>query len=690
MRDRSALLKDVLWILVLVGAVAVGLRLWFGLGATTNLSHAAPWGLWKILNMVAGVALATGGFTVCLLVHVLGIERLRPLVKPAILVAFLGYGSSVLALALDIGLPHRIWHPFVMGNPHSFLFEVAVCVACYFAVTVVELTPTILERFPRWRRAVQVLHHATPVLSVVGITLSSLHHTSLGSLFLVTPQRLHPLWYSTWLPLLFIVSAMGAGMMVVVLVTTLWCRLYEPHAFAPPPSPRHRVEHGKGATGPVPVAMKRITELGSLATVAAGVLALFVVLKVVDLYRTGAWAELLAGTWESVLWLAEITLIGLLPVGLMLSPRRRRSPGWITAAALAAALGLVLNRLDVGIFGYLRDARAVYVPSLAEWAVSLGLIAATGLVFLAVAERFPVFDDAWRQRGSSRRRFQAGFDSLSGVWRAALGERLRRVSLLAVLVVPVAWLALYPPYRSPDPCLTAAVQPPRAVDAGRAVLRIDGDGEGLWAVAFPHLDHRRRLGGERSCPRCHHLALPRDHATPCSRCHRLMHAETDLFDHGAHLASVAGKERLGGLHPGNRSCPYCHLPPRPASAIAVKPCLECHRDDMAPSLAFEAPGDLRRAPSYRTAFHRHCVPCHRREAERQGRPGLAECRHCHPTTPVVNTPKPPAAGGPMLVEAGERAPGGGAPPARRTLATNRRVTAPEPGRPGDEAETGGV
>ena len=122
MIDRNRSFKDLLWLVALAGGLAMVFRLWYGLGPTTHLTDAVPWGLWKILNMVAGVALATGGFTVGFLVYVLRMERLRPLVKPAILVAFLGYGSSVFALMLDIGLPHRIWHPILMWNGRSFLF----------------------------------------------------------------------------------------------------------------------------------------------------------------------------------------------------------------------------------------------------------------------------------------------------------------------------------------------------------------------------------------------------------------------------------------------------------------------------------------------------------------------------------------------------------------------------------------
>ncbi len=621
MSDRSRALKDVLWLFVFFGAVAIALRLWYGLGATTNLSDSVPWGLWKILNMVAGVALATGGFTVGLLAYVLGLERVRPLVKPAILVAFLGYGSSVFALVLDIGLPHRIWHPMVMWNPYSFLFEVAMCVAVYFTITIVELTPTLLERFPRWSKAVAVLHSATPTIVIFGITLSSLHHTSLGSLFLVTPQRLHPLWYSTWLPGLFIVSAMGAGMMMIVLVVMTW----------------ETLTHGADAAGSwrdVSTAEAISTDSSSrqrgleiLAATATALLALLLVLKVVDLVRTGAWTFLVAGSWESWLYLAELVLAAVVPVSLMLVPAVRRSRRGVAVAASVAVLGLVLNRLNVGIFGYFRDAGTVYFPSSLEWALSLGVIAAAALVLLIVAENFPVFDDRWQERASRRQQLQHGFDKLSGVWTVALGDGLGRVSLVAVFAVPLAWVLLAPPQQRA--ALEDPVRPPSATDPQRAVLRLDGNGSSL-AVHFPHLDHRQRLGGDASCQHCHHFALPRDNATPCSRCHRSMHERSDLFDHSRHMAAVAAKEQLAGLHPGNRSCPLCHQPGQAESAQAVKPCWECHREDMKPTQRPLEARDLRHPPAYRAAFHGFCVACHQKEAVSQNRPALAECANCHP------------------------------------------------------------
>ena len=349
MTERNGWLKDVLWVAALAGAVAIGFRLWFGLGATTNLSDAVPWGLWKILNMVAGVALATSGFTVGFLVYVLKLERFRPMVKPAILLAFLGYGSSCFALFLDIGLPHRIWHPIVMWNHHSFLFEVAWCVMLYFTITMLELSPTVLERVGGQRLAHR-LHRAAFWIVTVGITLSSLHHTSLGSLFLVTPQRLHPLWYTPRLPVHFILSAMGAGLMVVVLAKLLHSHWYDREAV---------FGAGTGCGGAVstekrgepPCVGPDFPMVRQLATLAAGILAVALLVKLADLWATGAWRALLAGTWESWIYGFEVLLGAAIPELLMASTAALRSPRLVGAAAASAAVRLVWKLLKEVIYG---------------------------------------------------------------------------------------------------------------------------------------------------------------------------------------------------------------------------------------------------------------------------------------------------------------------------------------------------
>jgi Ni/Fe-hydrogenase subunit HybB-like protein len=643
--ERNGWLKDILWVAALAGAVAIGFRLWFGLGATTNLSDAVPWGLWKILNMVAGVALATSGFTVGFLVYVLRLERFRPLLKPAILLAFLGYGSSCFALFLDIGLPHRIWHPIVMWNPHSFLFEVAWCVMLYFTITMLELSPTVLERVGGQRMAHR-LHRAAFWIVTVGITLSSLHHTSLGSLFLVTPQRLHPLWYTPMLPVHFILSAMGGGLMVVVLAKLLHSHWYDREAvFGAGTGCGGRVSAEK--RGKSPCVGPEFPMVRQLATLAAGILAVALLVKLADLGATGAWRALLAGTWESWFYGFEILLGAAIPVLLMASSAAHGSPALVGAAAASAALGLAWNRLNVGIFGYFRDAGTVYVPSLAEWAVSLGVMAAAAMVFFFAAENLPIFSESAEEWRRAHRAFTPAFDRFSGVWRMTLAGGVGRASLLAVIVVPLAWVLLFPPFRSGGGA-RGTVRPPVAQDAERRILRIDGDGAGV-AVVFPHADHQRRLGGRDSCARCHHLSLPADHSTPCSRCHRSMEQDTDIFDHDAHLTAVARRDHLGGWIPANQACGSCHSAGGPKGAATARPCLECHQKDMAPSRQVEGPLALGRAPGYRVALHENCVACHESEAAKQGRPTLGDCSTCHET--LRRREVPTATASPSLVAA---------------------------------------
>lgn len=626
MIDRTRGFKDTLWVLVFCGALAVAFRLIFGLGSTTNLTDNVPWGLWKILNMVAGVALSTGGFTIGFLVYVLRLDRYRPLIKPAILIAFLGYGSSVTALLFDIGLPHRIWHPIVMWNGRSFLFEVAICVMCYFTLTIVELAPTIIER-TRFSRIGRWLHRIAFGVVLVGISLSSLHHSSLGSLFLVTPARLHPLWYTPLLPLLFILSAIGAGMMVVVLIRILYAHWYHPApVFGPRSGCAARVEtNGSSQCHQAGPEMPRLVKL---CTVAVAVLLVYFVLKLYHLVTSDAWASIVRGDWESMLYCAELLLSVIVPLALVVHPRSRRSPFGIGVAASTAALGLLLNRLNVGIFGYFRDAGTVYFPSLAEWALSLGIIAAAVLVFFAMVEHYPIFDNSWTERLEKTQKFHPSFDRLTRVWNTALASGPSRVTLIAVLTIPLAFGFLYPPFSRASEQSKSPVRPPVAEDQERTVLRIDGNGRGQFTT-FEHAKHQLRLGGKSACGTCHHLALPGDHATPCARCHREMEQATGLFDHTAHFTYVSAKQRLAGLQPTNHSCAECHEKAMPKSAANAKPCVDCHKEDMSSTRKLTKPFGMAQAVSYRRAMHGTCIPCHANEAAKGDRKQLADCSTCH-------------------------------------------------------------
>jgi len=610
--------KDILWVIALSGLVAGVFRLWFGLGATTNLSDAMPWGLWKVFNMVGGVALSTSGFTVGLLVYVLKLERFRPYVKPAILVAFLGYGCSCTALLFDIGLPQRFWHPIFMWNEHSFLFEVFWCVLLYFTVTAIELLPTIIERF-RSERIVRWLHRAAFGVVVVGISLSSLHHSSLGSLFLVTPTRLHPLWYSSMLPVFFILSAMGAGIMVVVLLRILYARWYDPEPVFGPDSMNIDgqtcvIVDPLSGVKPRVVRGTEITRLAQLASIAVSILGVYFLLKAADLIRLGTWRALASGTWESWLFGLELVLAVVLPITLVVIPGSRRSPAGLGIAAFSAAAGLILNRLDVGIFGYFQDSRTVYFPSLAEWALGFGVIAAAGLIFLYLAENFAIFDERWKERRTFRMLFQPAFDTLSRVWSTALSDNLNRVTLIAVFVIPAAWVMMYPPFSAAHSS-AAAVLPSAGIDPARTVLHVDGDRSGV-SCDFPHVEHQTRLGGTDSCSICHHVSLPKDHSTPCSRCHRSMIEPTSIFDHTAHLTYTLTRENLTGWYPENRSCAVCHVPDQPKRGSSAKPCLECHSKDMWCAVVPVDSADLMHACSFSQAMHNTCVTCHTHESVR--------------------------------------------------------------------------
>jgi Ni/Fe-hydrogenase subunit HybB-like protein len=644
MTERTRGLKDLLWALALTGLMAGVFRMWFGLGATTNLTDHVPWGLWKILNMVAGVAISTSGFTMGFLVYVLRLERFRPLMKPAILVAFLGYGCSCAALLFDIGLPWRFWHPFFMWNEHSFLFEVFWCVILYFTVTAIELAPMVLEK-AKAEKAAAFLHRIAFGVVVVGISLSSLHHSSLGSLFLVTPQRLHPLWYTPLLPLLFILSAMGAGLMFLVLARILHSHWYDREAvFGPTRVERElilmRSSHRNGETHQAAELGPDAPMLTALASIATGVLGVYFLVQLYALGSGGAWEAVLAGTWES--WLYGVELLGgvVLPILLVWLPATRRSPTALGLAAFSASAGLALNRVNVGIFGYFRDAGQVYFPSLAEWALSLGVVAAAALVFLYFAETMAIFRPS--SAGAMRERpFGASFDSLSRVWYRVLRGGLERATVIAVFVIPLAWALMYPPYHHKP---KAEVTPASGMDVARATLRIDGNRGGVW-TEFPHVEHQDRLGGESSCSSCHHISLPGDETTPCSRCHRHLVDPTLIFDHDLHVASVAEMEGLEGVFPRNHTCTECHGVGQPRMRESAKPCLECHREDTRWAEEYDDTRDLSRAVSYLEAMHGTCVACHSAEAERIARPELPDCSTCHVSlTPRVVLPRTVAAG----------------------------------------------
>jgi len=191
-----------------------------GLGAISNLSDGRPWGLWISFDLYCGVALAAGGFTLAGAVYIFGWEKYHPVVRPAILTAFLGYQLVILALLVDLGQPWYIWHAIINWNIHSPLFEVAVCVMTYTAVLALEFSPAVFEQL-NWHVPLRIIRAIQIPLVIAGIVLSTLHQSSLGSMLLMMPETLNALWYTPVLPLFFLLSAIAVGPAVVIFESTL-------------------------------------------------------------------------------------------------------------------------------------------------------------------------------------------------------------------------------------------------------------------------------------------------------------------------------------------------------------------------------------------------------------------------------------------------------------------------------------
>jgi Ni/Fe-hydrogenase subunit HybB-like protein len=340
------------------------LRFSRGLGATTNLSDRFPWGLWIGFDVLCGVGLAAGAFTLTSAVHLLNLHRFEPIVRPTLLTGFLGYGFVIVALMFDLGQPWRIWHALVFWNPHSVMFEVAWCVMLYTTVLALEFSPVVFESLglARPRRAIQVLY--TPLV-IAGVILSTLHQSSLGSLYLIVPAKLHPLWYSSLLPLFFFISAVGAGLGMVILESYLSGRAF-----------------GRE------LEMDILEPLGRVMVVVLGVYGL---LRFLVLRRNGGLAELWRGDYEAWMFGIEVGLGIMLPIMLLAVPRVRRHPNGLVAAAFLAVLGFVMYRLNVSVTGMERAAGGRYFPSWMEVVVSVGLVSMAFAVFSAAVKYLPIF-----------------------------------------------------------------------------------------------------------------------------------------------------------------------------------------------------------------------------------------------------------------------------------------------------------
>lgn len=353
----------IFWILMAAGLYVSWQRLFHGLGAVTNLSDQFPWGLWVGFDVLCGVGLAAGGFTLVAVVQIFNVEKYKPILRPAILTAFLGYVLVILALMFDLGRPDRIWHPLVMWNPHSVMFEVAWCVMLYTSVLALEFGPAVCEKFGL-KAPLKVLRAISVPVIVVGVLLSTLHQSSLGSLYLIVPTKLYPLWYTPLMPLFFYISAICVGLAMTIFESWHSSR-----------------EFGRYLELPL---------LSGMARLLAVILSAYLVLRWMDLGQRGGFHLIFVARTETWLWLLEMLLLAV-PAALLYSARVRQSAKALYLCSLMVVLGFIANRLNVSVTGMQGALGTNYMPKWSEITVTLAIVALGFAIFRLAARHLPIF-----------------------------------------------------------------------------------------------------------------------------------------------------------------------------------------------------------------------------------------------------------------------------------------------------------
>lgn len=353
-------------VVILAGLYVTFVRFTQGLGTVTNLSNQFPWGLWIGFDVLCGVAMAAGGFTITGLVYLGNWKTYKPIIRPTVVTAFLGYMLVAVGLLYDLGRPWNIWHPVIMWNPHSVMFEVAWCVILYSMVLAAEFSPIVFEKLG-WRGPLHLVKSITLILVVAGVLLSMLHQSSLGTLFLLVPEKLYPLWYTPMLPILFFVSAVVIGFAMVIFESSVSARLF-----------RRSLER------------QVVVDVGRFLLVAS---IIYLAIKIQDIYVRQVGGLVLVPRLETYFFWAEMLLV-IVPIIILASVRARTNQRWLFVAATLAILGVILNRFNVSIIGLFASAGRIYVPSVQEVIISVFLVTVGIVAFYFICRYLPVFPES--------------------------------------------------------------------------------------------------------------------------------------------------------------------------------------------------------------------------------------------------------------------------------------------------------
>jgi c(7)-type cytochrome triheme protein len=521
---RPTFWRVVMLAIFIAGAYTTYLRFTKGLSATTNLSARFPWGIWIGFDVLCGVALAAGGFTISAVVYIFHIEKYHPIIRPTLLTAFLGYSLVIVGLLFDLGRPYNVWHPLIMWNPHSVMFEVGWCVTLYTTVLFLEFSPMVLEKLS-WQKPYKIIKAFTVPLVILGVLLSTMHQSSLGTLYLIVPHKLHPLWYSPLLPVFFFISAIALGCTMTIFESYLSLRAF-----------RKGIEFHL---------------LNKLGTVAAVTLLVYLVMKVLDMQSRGVLGLAFQPTYEGRVFLSEMLLGVVAPIIMFLTPRIRNNRFGLFLAALMVVLGFVMNRINVAITGMDRSSGVNYFPSWTELAVTASIVSAGFILFGLAVKFLDVFprEEMKEIARGSRPELPALGAFRQGVWSATT-----LAVVMGIVFVGASVALSYDGIRRRIPAHTQLPEEkgPAEVSRGLAELRVPGNVAIKMGATSPGqviFSHARHVDtGNPNCINCHsgdfRMIATSDDRSPgkkmqnCGKCHN-----------GTKAFSTTARERCDSCHP---------------------------------------------------------------------------------------------------------------------------------------------
>lgn len=355
-KNEITLWRVIVAIIFVTGIYATYIRFFEGFRASTNLSDGMPWGLWVGLGTLCGIGLSAAGFGISAAVYLLGMERYRPILRSAILISFLGYMTVCAGYLYEIGLPWRFWHPIVMWNHRSVLFDVCVCIMTYTTILTFEFAPALIEKLPwkRFRETVLHYHHKIIVaVAMAGVLLSSMHQSYLGGLYLIAMGKVHPLWYSPYMHAMFYLSALPAGLALVVMAIYLSMR-----------SLNVRVDP---------------TILSDCGRMVQLLLIVFAFFKALDLTANNAWHSAFQRTAEAGYFWLEMALFLVVPIVLLSFESVRNNLERLYWSSAIVVAGFLVNRLNVSINSLQSAMGTHYVPKWSELASTV-LVVAAGVI----------------------------------------------------------------------------------------------------------------------------------------------------------------------------------------------------------------------------------------------------------------------------------------------------------------------